>query len=291
MSLQLIDPVLGTLELRASPFTVASFQIGARQPRVVRRNRALADGGVDDTRFAGGRAVTVSLVLNEDLCARPDETMQDLYDRITPFTVARRRPVLRWSVPGSPHERELTVRCDDAPVVIGAPKHPALVMSFTSAEGEITTPFNPETDVVTIEPAVDVEVGRTYDLVFDRVYPPSAAVGDRTVVHAGNDRAHWVGVMFAGAGTTDPYLKINGVTVSFSGLDLPESSSVVIDTRERTMWLNGVVGDSAFQYSNFTQWAWEDLMLDAGANALRFGATVLGSGANLQLSYLKTWAG
>lgn len=291
MSVKLIDARLGELELRRTPFTVIGFQIGSRAPRVVRRNRALADGMIDDTRFVGGRAVTVSLMLNEDLCARPTETMQDLFDRLLPFMAARRRPRLRWTVPGSPHERELVVRGEDAPVIIERDKHPAIVLSFDAADGEITTPFNPETDCTLIEPAIDVETGRTYDLVFNRTYPPSAAVGDRIVVQGGNERAHWSGVIFAGTGTTDPYVRINGVTLSFTDLVLPEGSTIVIDTRDRTMWLNGVPGDSVHQYSNFTQWAWEDLMLDAGTNSMRFGAAALGSGAVLQLCRRKTWAG
>lgn len=289
--IQLMDDRLGTLALRRAPFTVASFQIGTRSPRVVMRNRALADGGKDDTRFAGGRAITLALVLNGDECAAPLATMQALYDAILPYTVARRRPTLRWSLPGSSDERECIVRCDDAPVVIEGPRHPALVMSFTAAEGEITSPYNAEVDCTDIEPAVDVEVGRTYNMTYNRTFPSSQAVGDRLVNQGGNERAHWTGVIFAGDGTTDPYLRINSVTVSFSGLVLPGGAAVVIDTRERTMWLNGVVGDSVFGLSNFTQWAWEDLMMEAGSNALRFGATVLGTGAVMQLCHPRTWVG
>lgn len=289
--IRLIERRLGELELRCSPFVVVDFTIGSRAPRVVKRNRALADGGIDDTRFAGGRAVSVTIMTNEDLCARPDETMQDLIDRLTPYTVARRRPLMQWTVPGSPHVRELTVRGEDAPISIGRRSHPVIVTSWDAADGEITTPFDPTADCTIIEPAIDVETGRTYDLVFNRTYPPSLAVGDRTVISGGNERAHWSAVIFAGTGTTDPYLRINGVTMSFSGLTLPEGSTVVIDTREHTMWLNGVPGDSVHQFSNFTQWAWEDLMLEPGANALRFGASALGSGAVLQLCHRKTWAG
>lgn len=287
--ISLIDDQLGELQLRSDPYVVVAFSIGARAPREVIRNRALADGVRDDTRYAGGRAATVALRLNDKACGTP-VTMQSLYDRLLPYTLARRRPTLRWSLPGSDGEqRQMVVRGADAPVMIDSPKHPVISCSFVS-DGEITS-AGPE-ECTVINPALDVEQGRVYDRSGDRAYPASIAVGARNIFQGGNERAHWHGAIYGAS--TNPYISINGVRIDFlsnGGLLLPSGSSVVIDTRERTMFLNGDPASSRFDRTNFTDWQWEDLMLQPGNNVVRFGAATIGVGAQMNLCWKRTWAG
>lgn len=284
------DDELGALELLDDPFTVQSFQIGSRAVRGVVRNRALANGTRDDTRFSGARAVTVGLTLNEKPCANPDVTIQDLFDRVMPYMEPWRRMRLRWTLPGGGAERELLVRGNDAPMVIRGPKHPVLTLGFVAPEGEITTAGDPT--CVLINPAGDVELGRTYNRVFNQVYPASAAIGYRNVFQAGNSRAHWTAAIYGAV--TNPYLTINGVQMNFNvsgGLDLLAGNSVVIDTRERTIFLNNDPLFSRYDKTNFSAWAWDDLMLKPGDNLVRFGGSVLGVGAAVNLCWRPTWAG
>lgn len=287
--IQLIDPILGTLELRADPFVVVSLQIGPRAARVNARTRALADGTVDDTKYVGGRAATLTLRLNDRAgCADP-VSMQALYDLLLPFTVPRRRPIMRWSLPGSPGvERQMTVRGDPgAAVVVAQAKHPAVVCSFVS-DGEITSP---EQECVLIDPALDVEAGRPYDLTFPRDYPASVAVGDRVVAQNGNERAHWFGTIYGPV--TNPYVTVNGVQVRWdqnTGVTLIAGEYLTIDTRERTVYLNGDPAFPRYDRTNFTEWTWDDLMLEPGDNSVRFGDTAL-AGGQLQLCWSATWAG
>lgn len=280
--IQLIDDQLGVLELRGQPYTVASFEISARATRAVVTNRALADGHVDDTRYAGGRAATIAIVFNERRC-NPAETMQSLLDRLAPYTVARRRPIMRWSLPGSGDFRQMVVRGEGVPVQVSRPRHLALVVQFTS-DGEI---ISPEQEAVLIEPALDVETGRAYDRTYDSTYPASIAVGDRIVTQGGNEPAHWVGTIFGNV--TGPYFKINGTTVEFAAdYNLPDGSAILINTRERTMYLNGDPSDSVGHLTNFDEWSWDQLMLIDGENQVRYGAEV--TGAAMQIVFHKTWA-
>lgn len=291
----LTDPDLGSIELRSAPFAVDSFTIGSRTTRAVVRNRALASGAYDDTRFGSTRAVTIALVLNETDCGPETDrtTMQELYDRILPFMQPRRRPVMTWSLPGSGGVlRQMTVRPDSAPVQIARGRHPALVLSFVAPDGEITTPGVRST---LIDPATDTEDGRVYstgtELKFDRNYPLSLAVGDRAITQNGNDDAHWRLSIFGGA--VNPFFRINDILIDFAsngGLTLAAGTSVVIDTKERTIYLNDDPTTPRYDRTNFADWSWADLLLKPGANLVRFGADTLTGGQAL-LEWYDTWAG
>lgn len=314
----LTDPTLGTLVLHGDnpttdPFIVAGFTIGSLAVRPVMRTRALSNGQLDDTRFTGGRAVTVAIRLNEKYCGPlAGDTMQDLLDRLLPYMNPRRRPVLTYTLPGSDGSpRQLTVRGDSAPVQIAGSKHQAVVLSMISPDGEITTAGDPV--CIDLNPAGDVELGRVYPAgttdpgntagrvypagttepgnVAGRVYPASLAIGDRVYINAGNEEAHWILQIFGGC--TNPFFTINGVTVNFNnngGLVLPVGASVIIDTREQTIRLNGNPADPRYSKTNFTAWSWSDLMLKPGENPMRFGASVIGTG-QARFCSLPTWAG
>ncbi len=291
--LVLDDPQLGELELRSSPYCVVDFQIGSATPRTVMRNRALSNGAFDDTKYTGSRAITVTLMFNDVPAAcstATTPTMQELFDRILPYMNVQRRPVLRWSLPGSGAQRQTIVRGESAPMVIARRKHPVLVLSFISADGEITSAGDPKCQA--IDPAIDVEEGRAYNLTYDRDYPPSLAVGDRLVVVDGNEAAHWTLTIFGAV--TEPFFKVNDITIftdQGEGLDLPADSNIVISTRDKTIYLNGNPADSRYDRTNFTAWTWSDLMLQPGENLVRFGAQLLGPGASALLCWRPTWAG
>lgn len=224
-------------------------------------------------------------------------TMQQLYDVLLPYLSPRRRPTLEWSLPGSDSVvRKLTVRGEGAPVEIASPRAPAVVASFVAADGTITSARGGDDDdgwqCQIIDPSADVEAGRTYNLTYNREYPDSAGIGDRIVTMAGNDDAHWRATIFGP--TTDPYLRVNGVEISFTeqgGLILAAGESVEIDTRERTILLNGDPTESRYDRTNFSEWSWSDLLLHPGDNRVRFGADILGVGSSVNFCWADTWLG
>lgn len=296
----LSDPELGDLELRSDPYAVVSFQIGSRAVRANMRNRALAHGAFDDTRYGGARAVTVSIVLNEHpRCSPNPTTMQGLLDLLLPYTMPYRRPVLQYSLPGSDGDvRQLTVRGNGAPVQIGGAKHQGIVAQFVSGDGDITTAGDPT--CLLISPAADVELGRVYPpsvgdaagRAYDRTYPASLAVGDRILTQLGNERAHWTAAIFGAV--TNPFLTINGVTINFNvngGVNLLAGQSLVLDSKARTIYLNGDPNSSRYDKSNFVAWTWDDVLLKPKDNLVRFGGSVLGVGASVNLCWSPTWAG
>jgi hypothetical protein len=196
--------------------------------------------------------------------------------------------VLRWSLPGSGGvEREMVVRGEDAPVVISGRTKQAIVLSFVSADGDITSP---DQECLLIQPSDVSEAGRQYNLTFDRDYPTSTPAGEVLVTQNGNEPAHWTATIFGDV--TGPSLRVNGSTVAWpDAYNLPADATIVIDTKAKTILLNGVAFDSVYGLTNFTDWQWADLMLQPGANAVMYFAQSLGTGTVMQMCWRPTWAG
>jgi len=299
VNLALIDEQLGTLELTcANGYVVTEFQLGSPAVREVVHNRALADGTVDDTRYVGARAVTVSMTLDTRVAP-----MQTLLDRLVPYVSPRRRPILAWTLPGSETERRaLVVRGVEAPFVVERPRWPPVVCQWVAPDGLIVAP---EQTCQQIEPAVDDVDGRRYDecpldpspdrveattttgRCYDRVYPPAAQRGARVVTNAGNEVAEWVAYLYGPV--SNPVLTVNGVTVKISGVDLALGESVVIDTRSRTILLDGDPTRSVYGNSNYAEWTWDQLRLRPGDNEIRYSGQVTSPETSSVMCWHSTW--
>lgn len=291
----LTDPVLGRLDLGPylaenaadddcgpEGYVVAGWTLGFPTVRVVARNRALADGTVDDTRYVGARVITVNLRLDQN---RIDPQLA--VDALMPYVSPRNRPRLHWVVPGSTQKRSAVVRGADAPFAIAGPRAHTLVVQWVAPGGLLESS---DESCEIINPSSDTESGRTYDLTFDRVYPFSLGVGDRLIVNEGNAVADWRATIFGAA--TDPALIINGVPIRFDrvgGLDLTGGTSLVIDSKERTILLNGDPEQSRYDKVNFTEWSWESVRLQPGENIVRFEGNPLSEQASVQFCWRSAW--
>ena len=128
----------------------------------------------------------------------------------------------------------------------------------------------------TIKPSTDLEAGRTYSWTPPRIYPPSAPVGGRNLINPGTGSAHWV-LTFYGP-VVNPKFTINGVLFAADrrgGVTLVAGQTLVVDTRARTVLFNGLPDASRYQFVNFEEWSWDDLMLKPGNNVIRFDGTAL----------------
>lgn len=277
------DATLGQLDLDCDPegYVVSSFQIGFPGERAVVQNRALADGVLDTTRFVGQRAITVSITLDQTKMAT-----QDLLDRLLPYLSPRYRPRLVYTVQepitNPTHIRSFEVRGVDAPIVINGPKFQTIVCQWRAVDHRATSI---EETCVPVGPTSAVEFGRPYNLVFNRTFPASSPVGVTFVTMNGNDPADWRAEIVGAV--TDPAIKVNGITISFTGVSLTAGQLLVVDTRSRTMIQGGNL--SVYGKSNFVQWTWDDLLLQPGQNTVQYSGTGLGSGSYTLFCYRDTW--
>ena len=297
MQVELFEPSLGALELGCEPYVVTQMQIGSPAVRAVMRDRALADGSFDDTRFLGARAITVSIRMKHgSSCAADAGDLQEMIDALVPYMSPRVRPTITWQLPGSADSRAAVVRGDSWPFILGGPKHQAIVLQWVCPSGEIFAGGDTAQHCETIQPGTDTEKGRTYDESYADggrgPYPPSPPIGARTILNPGNATAHWEATIFGAV--TNPILTINGTAISFirnGGLVLAAGQTVVINTRERTILRNGNPIDSAYDRVNYEAWSWGDIKLKPGPNTIRFDGTALGTSATVIICYTPTYLG
>jgi hypothetical protein len=289
VQVDLIDDELGRLELGCDPYVVTSLQIGSPAVRAVTRDRALADGSFDDTRFLGARAVTVAVTLKNG-AAQGD--MQSLIDRVVPYMSPRRRPLIAWQLPGSAETRAMEVRGESWPFTLEGPKFPTLGLQWVCPSGEIVGGvLDPLCTLIT--PGADLELGRPYPEDYadgGRSYPFSGTVGARIIENPGSAWANWTLSIFGAA--TGPRFTINGSTIEFDrggNLVVGVGSSVVLDSRERTVLMNNDPANSVYYKTNYDEWSWDELRLHPGTNQVRFDGFSLGPTATAQLCFRPTY--
>lgn len=268
----------GLLDCNLEGYVVTGWTVGFPVVRSVIRGRALGDGVVDDSRYVGERSISFNVTLDT---SKTDP--QASVDALTPYLSPRRRPRLHWTIPGSTMERSAMVRGADAPLQIAGKQLHVITASWIAPDGVLESTNE---NLVTINPSGDSEDGRTYDLAFDRTYPPSAGLGERIVTNHGNTVADWKATIFGA--TTNPRLIVNGVTINFNrngGLDLASSQLVTLNSRERTVLYNDDPTESRYDKMNFTDWSWDQVRLEPGENIVRFEADTLSAQSQVRLSY------
>lgn len=290
--LNLYEESLGLLEMGCDPYVVASLQIGSPGVREVKRDRALGDGAYDDTKYLSSRAITAAVRLKTNgINCEPSQSMQQLLDRVTPYMSPRVRPTLSWQLPGSSNIRAAVVRGHDWPYKMQAPKHLPIALQWVVPSGEILGGLDDgtiRTQCETIRPAQDTEDGRTYDLIFDREYPPSAPIGSRAIDNPGNAHAHWELTIYGPVEL--PRFTINGVEIRTdnlgSGLTILAGQHLTINTRSRTALFNSLPNDSRYFYLNYNEWSWDDLLLRPNQNMVRYD----GDNVGVQSSAVLCWS-
>jgi len=277
---------LGQLDLECiNGLVVTSFEIGFPSVREVITSRALTDGVLDTTRYLGARAVTVALRLDQKVLPT-----QALLDMLTPYMSPRVRPRIVWRVqsasvqPDPIYVRSLMIRGADAPLVIEGPKYQTIVLQWL-AQDPYTEALE-ETCAVAVTTGT-VELGRDYDLDFDRDYPFSPPFGVTLFTPLGNAPMDWFGTITSE--TVDPRILINSTEIIFTGVTLTAGQTIEIDTLSRTILRNGTPGDSLYGLTNFQDWSWDDLLLRPGTNFIRMQAVSFTGDPSFTLCWTDRW--
>ena len=284
-TLRLESPGLAPLSFdHRDGWIVESFELGHPEYAEVEEGATDADGTINTTELIRARDVIVSGVLSEGT-----SQLWAMKDRLAAFQSPKRRVDLVV------HEHP------DAPVkvlrsCVGVQFPRGVVgRDWDSFQAVFRAPFgileSAELHEASAFPSGEgAELGRDYDLSFDRTYPTSPVLGSRTVVNAGTIDAYPVFRIFGpvGVGATPPDVTtIRNLTTEkdlvFTDLEVAAGDYVEVDTRRKTVFVNGLSSQSRYDKLTFPDSEWFTLV--PGANELRFSPTTATGSAELLIRW------
>jgi hypothetical protein len=135
----------------------------------------------------------------------------------------------------------------------------------------------------------EVEPGRSYDRSYDLSYPASSPIGSVTIDNTGNVSVYPELLLYGPA--TDPRIEniTGGGALVFTGLTLGEGDYLEIDTRQRTILLNGLPTANRYSFLDFAESAWAGLELAPGDNLVRYFPVTYDDGAEAIIRYRAAW--
>ena len=265
-----------TLELsEANGWFVQSLDVGYPVVRQVVDNRADADGTYDSTQYFGAR--TVSMVVR----ALGDRRAS--FEELSKFLRPSTRPILFYTVDGT--ERRLRLRPNARSAAFtGTPNSQEFLAQWVAPDGVIES----ATETVAVAQASSgVEVGRTYNLTFDRTYAATSPVGSVSVTNAGTTFAQDFEIQLHGP-ATNPVIEnlTTGEQLRFV-TTLTASQFLQINVRDKTVRLNGLVAQNRYNTLDFATSSW--FGLGPGVSVLRYAPDSSSAGAFARVSFRSSW--
>jgi hypothetical protein len=264
-----------TLELsEANGWFVQSLDVGYPVVRQVVDNRADADGTYDSTQYFGAR--TVSMVV------RALGDRRAAFETLSKFLRPSTRPVLFFTVDGT--ERQITLRPNARSAAFtGTPNSQEFLAQWVAPSGLIEA----VSDTVAVTQASSGgEAGRTYDLTFDRVYAATSPVGSVSVTNSGTGFCCFRAELFGPC--TNPTLEnlTTGEQLRFV-TTLTAGQWLEVNTRDRTVRLNGLVSQNRYNTLDFSVSKW--FQIPPGVSLLRYSPDSITAGAFARVSFRSSW--
>ena len=255
-------------------YKVRKFDWQPGGPRSVSALAPNSDGSIDTTSLSGAGAITIALRL-----PRSTTPFTERVTAVKAFTHARLRPTLTIDYQdGTP---PLQATCSQGVVTsdIEAPTHRDAVAQFVVPSGVLESAA---LHTSSVNASGDGTAGRTYDLVHDRTYPTTTPSGEVLVMNAG-DRDVYPLLRLYGpwSGVTRIENRLTDQALVFDGESVTAGDFLEIDTRERTILLNGDPANNRYHRLSFPDSAWWTLR--PGAQRIRFVPTTFTVPANARI--------
>jgi len=216
-------------------FSLRTVDKGDPETREVVSYAADADGTIDTTTHIGARVVT----LNVTITPTDGETREEKRRRLRAFTAPSLRPYLFLSEDGLPEVRAQMRRGNPSfSNIIDRPGRADCIVQWVVPAGVFES-ADEHTQDVYASASVASTAGRTYPLTFPRIYPAAAPLGSATIFNAGNIDSYPLLRMYGPF--SEPVLDIltTGKSLSLVGITVASGDFLEIDTRKRTILLNG----------------------------------------------------
>ena len=257
---------------------VEELDLGFPEVRGPVIDRTDADGTIDLSAFHGARAVTIrAAVLPEGA-----HTLGSVIDRLRSFCHPSARPWLYFDVDGE--QRRVRLRADQQSAPLTHTDFRRFQASWVAPDGVIEAA---DLVTVTVPASVGDEAGRTYDLTFDRDYPPSETSGQTVVTNDGTTDVSPIVRVYGPC--SDPRLisDTRQVEVEFVGLTVPFGDYLEVDMRDRTARINGLPAASRMSRLNFARSAWWTLA--PGENLVRFTPGSFSPPSSMEVRFRPAW--
>jgi hypothetical protein len=251
-----------TLDLiPANGFFVREFNLGYPVPRTVVDNRPNIDGTDDRTRFFGSRVVSLSVDLIGDKWT--------LLDQLSPYMIPGARPFLVFDDAAQP--RRFRLRAADESKVIQSPTTSQNVFLQWVAPDGVSETVAQAQEVVTA--SVGVAPGFTFDISFNLNFPPASPSGRVNVFTVGNARCYPVMQLWGPCAfpRIDNLQDVNAAGVPKQlafDIALSAGQYLEVDTRERTVLLNGNPNQPRYSTLDFAVSEWWTLA--SGNNFVKY---------------------
>lgn len=258
------------------------LDLGDAATREVVQDAPDADGTIDGTEYTGARSVTLGLTLFPE-----SGSAWALRQQLRAFTHPARRPYMFVQQAADAPEQRITLRRSQYSDVFAAGQgdSASIVAQWIAPLGIIESAVE---HVTSIFAAGGTTAGRVYSLIPSRVYPASAPLGAGTIVNAGNADSYPLLRIYGP--TTEPVVTndTQGKSLAFTGVTLVAGEYLEIDTRSKTILLNGDPSASRYSRLSFPASAW--FTLSPGGNVLRFHPATYTTAMSLtEVSWRDAW--
>lgn len=277
---------LDPLDLSCGEIAVSRFDLGDAIIRVVAEDAPDTDGSIDTSTLMGPRVVTIEALLRPH---RGASTRWALTQQLKAFTHPRLRPILYYKPSDDDPELMLTMRRSQFADFLAPQVTPqtTVTMQWVVPSGILeSAELFTATAAASGDPA---ELGREYDLEFDRIYPASAPQGSVLITNSGDRDAYplirlygpWSDEVSIANESTDQALV-------FDGLSVTAGNFLEIDTRTKTIRLNGDPAQTRNQYLLFPDSAWWSLA--PGEQRIRFQAETFTAPAQAEIIWRNAYS-
>ena len=263
----------------SSPFVRRSFEWVSGSHRVVSEEAPGADGEIDTSQLHAAGSVTIGLRL---LPTAPFETS---LRQLRAFTNGRLRPTLSI-VADDESEKIATLSRGTVTTAQERPTHQDAVIQFAVPSGILESAELHEASANASGDTVD---GFEFDIEFDLEFPAASPQGSVEVVNAGDRDAYPVLRLFGPwSGESSIINDTYDERLVFDNLSVTAGNYLEIDTRAKTILLNGDSTQTRYQYLVFPDSTW--FTLRPGTQRIRFVPTTFTAPAQALILWRDAWS-
>lgn len=263
-----------------SGYVIQDMDLGSPEIRATVDNAPDANGTIDSTSYFGARTVTISMKL------RPPAggSREAMRNRVRAFTQPSLRPIMYVTLDDN-IERRAVLRASNLSAPIKTAGYAPLVAQWAVPYGILETSTLNTADVNPISAAA--ELGRAYDLTFNRAYPASPTIGAATVTASGTVEAYPLIRLYGPCTNPAIYNDTQGKALSFTGLTINAGEFLEIDVRNKTIRMNGLATSNQYSKLVFPASRW--WTLNPGTNAVRFVPATSSGACVMRIEWRDAW--